>query len=101
LAFCYMLSGDRRFAEGARKWLLHIASWKPLGTTSMEVNDEAGMPILHSGSRAYDWLYDALSEADRATIRNAFRARGEETYERLHKIPYERSEEHTSELQSL
>src|SRR5688572_23559078 len=24
LAFCYMLSGDRRYGDGARKWLMHI-----------------------------------------------------------------------------
>src|SRR5512144_2550643 len=55
LAFCYFLSGDERYGEGACKWLLHFASWNPAGTTSMDVNDEAGMPILHITSRAYDW----------------------------------------------
>jgi hypothetical protein len=48
----YLLSGDKRYGEGARKWLLHFASWNPAGTTSMEVDDEAGMPILHITSRA-------------------------------------------------
>jgi hypothetical protein len=95
LAFCYMLSGDKRYGDGARRWLLHIASWAPLGTTSMEVNDESGMPILHICSRAYDWAYDALSEADRAKIRGAFRARGEEAYNRLHNIPFEQHAYHS------
>ena len=95
LAFCYMLSGDRRYGEGARKWLLHIASWDPLGSTSMEVNDEAGMPILHIGSRAYDWAYSALSEADRAKLRGVFRVRGEEAYNRLLHIPHEQQAYHS------
>ena len=46
----------------------------------MDVNDEAGMPILHITSRAYDWIYDALSEADRETLRQMIRARGEEAF---------------------
>ncbi|MGH9722639.1 MAG: DUF4962 domain-containing protein [Bryobacteraceae bacterium] len=95
LAFCYMLSGDRRYGEGARKWLMHVSSWDPLGTTSMEVNDEAGMPILHIGSRAYDWAYEALTEADREKLRAVFRVRGEEAYHRLRNIPHEQRAYHS------
>jgi hypothetical protein len=89
LAFCYLLSGDKRYGEGARKWLLHFATWNPAGSTSMDVNDEAGMPILHYTSRAYDWAYDALSNEDRSTLRKAIRWRGEEAYNWLHDQPYE------------
>lgn len=89
LAFCYMLSGERRYGEGARKWLLHIATWNPAGSTSMDVNDEAGMPILHVASRAYDWAFDALSREDRSTMRKIFRFRGEEAYHWLHDQPFE------------
>jgi hypothetical protein len=89
LAFCYLLSGERRYAEGARKWLLHFATWDPAGSTSMKVNDEAGMPILHITSRVYDWIYDALSEADRDTMRRMIRARGEEAFHWLHDKPFE------------
>ena len=95
LAFCYLLSGERRYGEGARKWLLHIASWEPLGTTSMKVNDEAGMPILHIGARAYDWAYEALDEADRAKLRAMVRACGEEAYNLLRRIPHEQQAYHS------
>jgi hypothetical protein len=89
LAFCYLLTGDKRYGEGARKWLLHFASWNPAGTTSMDVNDEAGMPILHITSRAYDWAYDALGEDDRRIMRKMIRLRGEEAYRWLHDQPFE------------
>ncbi len=89
LAFCYLLSGERRYAEGARKWLLHIAGWDPAGSTSMAVNDEAGMPILYNTARAYDWAYDFLSEADRARLLEMARARGEEAFHWLHDKPFE------------
>ena len=89
LAFCYLLSGEKRYGDGARKWLLHFASWNPAGSTSMDVNDEAGMPILHITSRAYDWAYDALSEEDRNTMRKMIRFRGQEAYNWLHDQPFE------------
>jgi hypothetical protein len=83
LAFCHLISGDRRYGEGAKRWLLHLATWQLPGSTSMEVNDEAGMPILYLTSRAYDWVYDFLGEADRATIRQMVRVRGEEAFRTL------------------
>ena len=89
LAFCYLLSGERRYGEGARKWLLHLATWDPAGSTSMAVNDEAGMPILYNTSRAYDWAYEFLGEPDRARIRAMARARGEEAFHWLHDKPFE------------
>ncbi len=89
LAFCYMLSGEERYGEGARKWLLHIATWDPAGSTSMVVNDEAGMPILYNTARAYDWAYDYLSEADRARLLKMARARGELAFDWLHSKPFE------------
>jgi hypothetical protein len=89
LAFCYMLSGEKRYADRARKWLLHFATWDPAGSTSMAVNDEAGMPILYTTSRIYDWIYDALSEADREMLRTVIRARGEEAFHWLHDKPFE------------
>jgi hypothetical protein len=89
MAFAYLISGDERYARRTREWLLHIASWDPAGSTSIKVNDEAGMPILHVTSRAYDWIYDALSDDDRRIMREMIRARGEEAYRRLHGRPYE------------
>lgn len=89
LAFCYLMTSDRRYAEAAQKWLLHFATWNPLGSTSMAVNDEAGMPIFYLTSRAYDWLYAYLDEPTRATIRKMAQARGEEAYGWLRKKNHE------------
>jgi hypothetical protein len=89
LALCYRLTGEPRYGDGARKWLLHIASWDPAGTTSLEINDECGMPILFVTSRAYDWAYDALREPDREKMRAMIRVRGEEAHRKLHGAPHE------------
>ncbi|HEX6972225.1 MAG TPA: DUF4962 domain-containing protein, partial [Limnochordia bacterium] len=89
LAFAYLLTGDPEFAAAARRWMLHIAAWDPRGATSAAVNDESSMPILYKMSRAYTWIYDALSPADRQTIREVMRIRGNEAYEILKRRPFE------------
>jgi hypothetical protein len=89
LAFAYLISGEKTYAARAREWLLQIASWNPRGSTSIAINDEAGMPILHITSRAYSWIHDALSEADRDAMRSMMRQRGAEAYKRLHGRGYE------------
>ncbi len=89
LAFAYLLTGDRRLGEAARRWMLHIASWDPKGATSAAVNDEASMPILLKLSRAYTWAYDILTPEDRKVIQNVMRVRGNEAYRLLKERPFE------------
>ncbi|MCD4824317.1 MAG: heparinase II/III family protein [Phycisphaerae bacterium] len=67
LAMAYRMTGDKRFAERARKEMLAglaHKSWNPshfLDTAELC----CGMAI------GYDWLYDTLSETDRTAIRKA------------------------------
>ena len=67
MAMAYRLSGDKRFAEGATREMLVAAGfkdWNPrhfLDTAEMTTALAIG----------YDWLYDAISAPDRATIRQA------------------------------
>jgi len=89
LAFAYLISGDETYAARARYWLLHIASWDPAGSTSMRVNDEAGMPILFLTSRAYSWIHDTLTEPEREALQAMVRARGGEAFARLTNSHYE------------
>lgn len=69
LAFVFLLTGDARFREPARRWALHLASWNPDGPTNWRLNDEAAMPLLHRLARIYDWAYEALTPEDRQKIR--------------------------------
>jgi len=70
LAFAYLMTGDNRFRDAARRWALHLASWNPDGPTNWRLNDEAAMPILHRLARIYDWAYGALSPEDRQKVRS-------------------------------
>ena len=88
LGFSYMMSGDDKYAERAKQWLLTFASWDINGNSSMKSMDEVAMPILLNGARAYDWIYDYLDDNERAIIREMLRIRGEEAYEVLQKCNY-------------
>ncbi|OGG05365.1 MAG: hypothetical protein A3F83_12205 [Candidatus Glassbacteria bacterium RIFCSPLOWO2_12_FULL_58_11] len=88
LSFCYLMTGEPKYAERAKEWLLNFAGWDLVGTSGMSNNDEVAMPILLNGARAYDWIYDALSEQERQTIRAMLVARGEQAYARWWKDSY-------------
>ncbi len=80
LAFAWLLTGETRYGEGARRWLLHLASWDPDGPTQIALNCEAAKPMLYRVSRAYDWAYDALAPEDRAKVAAAMRRRGQDAW---------------------
>lgn len=75
LALVYLLTGDKRYGEAARKWILHLASWDPDGPTNFSLNCEAAKPLLHRLPRAYDWADKALTEEDRQKVRMVMRRR--------------------------
>ena len=66
-AFGYQLTGDSRYAAMARTQLLTYAGWSTwaYGESTPDLN-EAHM--LLGNSIAYDWIYQTLSDADRATV---------------------------------
>lgn len=68
IAFVYMITGEAKYKEAARKWVLHLAAWDPDGPTNFGLNCEAGKVMLYRPWRAYDWAWDAFSPAERATI---------------------------------
>jgi hypothetical protein len=69
LALAALVTGEARYREAARRWVLHLASWNPDGPTNFALNCEAAKPLLYRLPRAYDWAYDALSDADRQIVR--------------------------------
>ncbi len=75
LAFVYLISGDNKYGEAARRWVLHLASWDPKGNTNFALNCEAGKPMLYRPARAYDWAWDRFTPAERAKVQAAMRTR--------------------------
>ncbi len=81
IAFVYLMTGEQKYADAARKWVLHLAAWNPDGPTNFKLNCEAGKPMLYRLPRAYDWAYAALTEADRQAVRRIMQRRVKDAWE--------------------
>lgn len=75
IAFVYLISGDKKYGEAARRWVLHLASWDTKGITNFTLNCEAAKPMLFRPARAYDWAWDMFTPEERAKIQTAMRER--------------------------
>ncbi len=75
LAFVYLLTGDPKYGQSARRWVLHLASWDPKGPTNFSLNCEAAKPMLFRPARAYDWAYPMFTPSERQQIQTAMRQR--------------------------
>ena len=90
-ALAYRLTGDRKYLDAAKRWMLTLASWNPRGITShglrqpdgTEGVDEASMPMLERMSLAWDWMGDQLSPEERARVLASIKERGNQVLELL------------------
>ena len=80
LAFMHLVTGEEKYSEAARKWILHLASWDPDGPTQFHLNCEAAKPMIYYLPRAYDWAYDTLSAEERETVADVMRRRGQDAW---------------------
>ncbi|MBN2289876.1 MAG: DUF4962 domain-containing protein [Candidatus Glassbacteria bacterium] len=91
LALVWKITGEDRYLEAAKKWLVHLAGWDPRGTTSHNLklpdgstgNDEASMPMLERLAVAYDWLAGELSPREKELVLGSLRERGDQVLEVL------------------
>jgi hypothetical protein len=81
LAFVYLITQDKKYGEGAHKWVLHLAGWDPDGPTNFKLNCEAAKPLLFRPARAYDWAWDMFTAAERVKIRASMRRRVQDAWE--------------------
>ncbi len=78
LSFAYLITGESKYAERAKQIALHVAAWE----WWTDPDYGRGIACLDTGHITkcmgifYDWCYDTLSEAERATIREAIAVRG-------------------------
>jgi hypothetical protein len=81
LAFVYLIGQDKKHGAAARRWVLHLASWDPDGTTNFRLNCEAGKPMLYRPARAYDWAHDTFTAADREKFQACMVRRAKDAWE--------------------
>ncbi|MBD3291939.1 MAG: DUF4962 domain-containing protein, partial [Armatimonadia bacterium] len=87
-AKAYVLTGEERFGNEAKRRLMHYMSWDPDGPTSVRENDEAAMDIGKRGPRTYDWIYDLLTEEEREICRTVLGRRVEQMNELHRRMPF-------------
>ena len=83
-ALAYIITGELKYLEGARRWMMTLAGWDPKGITSHGLkmpnsqigNDEASMPMLDRMSLAWDWIGDKLTATERAAVLASMTERG-------------------------
>ena len=78
LSFAYLITGESKYAERAKTIALNLSAWDYW----TDPDYGRGIACLDTGHITkcvaifYDWCYDMLSEAERATIREAIAVRG-------------------------
>lgn len=95
LAIGGKVTGDTAMVARAKAWLLEVASWDPMGTTSRAYTDEWAYRVTNALSWGYDWLYDDMDEDERTKVRTALRERTRDVAEhailnaKIHLFPYD------------
>ena len=63
------LASEMCIRDRAKEGLLAMAAWDTDGPTKRDYNDECAFRVAYALAFGYDWLYDALSEEQRAFVR--------------------------------
>lgn len=84
MAFLWLLGGDARFGQEARRILMECARWDPKGATGYRYNDEAGMPYNYYFCRTYTFVHPLLTDEERRQCRAVMKIRGDEMYHHLY-----------------
>lgn len=76
-AVLWKVTGEEKYLEKSRDFLLKSAAWGNAGATDVFYNDEAHFRLWRQLPMAYDQIRDELSDADKAIIIPSFTLRGE------------------------
>lgn len=73
-ALAWLVTQEPARGREAARWLTHLAGWK-IDRRVLQTNDELFIQSLRSMIVAYDWAQDALTPAERETVRTALAER--------------------------
>ena len=92
LSVAFLMSGEAKYAQAAKRILLAVADWPTddddVTSVSAKWGDEPGLHLARCAHHAYDWLHDALTEAERAKVLRMCEARAWQTLRRLTRRNY-------------
>lgn len=79
----WRVTGQRRYLEKAREFLLGATAWDPLGATGVDYNDEAHFRLFRKLPLVYDQIRDQLTAEERAQVVRHLRIRGQRGMESI------------------
>lgn len=88
-ALAYLLTGNQRLGQEAKRRLQYFFAWDPNGPTSFFAYDEPPMWVMMRGTRAYDWTYDLFTPAEREPVEANMRLRAAQFLKHLQRLPFE------------
>lgn len=92
LSLAFLITEQPKYAHAAKRILLEVAGWPANdgdGTAlSARWGDEPALSLARCGHRAYDWLFDAFTPAERSTVLAMCETRAWQTYRRLVRCNY-------------
>lgn len=78
LSQAYILTGDIKYFQAARKWMVEVSGWDPKGVTHLSNFGDSG--IMTSLALAVDTFWDLLNDAERNKMIEQSAARAEGFY---------------------
>lgn len=89
-AFAYRLTGEGRYLDNARRWMLRPCRWEHwcLHENGKHVWSSYDLCVCHKLqglATAYDWLYHELSEGDRKLVRDTLAKWSELSFEHMYR----------------
>jgi hypothetical protein len=89
-ALMYLLTGEQKYGQHAKKLILDAAEWDVEGISSIMApfGDEVGLGLLRTGAEVYDWLYDLFSDSERAKVATMVGARADQMIRQLERSDY-------------
>lgn len=81
LAMSYLMTGEKRYLESAKAWMLTSLDYKTWGQGIFDGKDLAAGHQLYGIALAYDWLYNDLDEPTRKEIRDKLVKRARVDYD--------------------
>jgi len=87
LSLAFLMTEEAKYADAAKRILMEVTDWPTddadVTSVSAKWGDEPGLSMSRCAHRAYDWLYYALSDEERAKVLKMCEERAWQTYRRL------------------
>ncbi|NOZ23134.1 MAG: DUF4962 domain-containing protein [Planctomycetes bacterium] len=80
-AFAYLVTGERKYADEAKRIATFLATWDIKGATGYHYQDQSFRDIVWKMAVTYDCIYDTLSDQEKKLLQDAIKARASILYQ--------------------